>query len=139
MTGNNKYTTGTYSRLMEVAEQKNRGRSPTPASMKPAEILEGEHSANPPHKSHQSPYSGKPTKQETNEVTFDRTADVDEVKRRKARHTFDVYKDQILSLKEIQLVRERRAGKRFLIGDLVQEALDGFIAKEKSNGRSNVR
>jgi hypothetical protein len=50
--------------------------------------------------------------------------------RRKARHSFDIFEDQALSLKEIQLARQKETGKRCLLGDLVKEALDMFIAKE---------
>jgi hypothetical protein len=50
--------------------------------------------------------------------------------RRKTRHGFDIFEDQVFSLKEIQLRRQRETGKRYLLGDLAKEALDMFITKE---------
>src|SRR3712207_4535265 len=52
--------------------------------------------------------------------------------RRKVRHTFDIYDDQLFSLKEITLTRQKRCGEKVLLGDLVQEALDMFITKERN-------
>ena len=52
--------------------------------------------------------------------------------RTKIRHTFDILADQLLSLREIALEREKVFGSRVLIGDLVQEALDMFITKERN-------
>lgn len=62
-----------------------------------------------------------------NERTSERSKD-----RTKIRHSFDVYKDQLLSLKEIQLQRELVTGDKTLLGDLVQEALDLLIEKERT-------
>ncbi len=59
----------------------------------------------------------------TNERTFER---------RKIRHTFDIYADQLLSLREIAIEREKLFSERVLLGDLVQEALDAFITKERN-------
>jgi hypothetical protein len=59
----------------------------------------------------------------TNERTFHR---------RKIRHTFDIFDDQLLSLKEIAIERQKVFGERVLLGDLVQEALDLFISKERN-------
>jgi hypothetical protein len=53
--------------------------------------------------------------------------------RKKLRHTFDIYYDQLLSLRELALSREMLFGERVLLGDLVQEALDMFITKERNN------
>jgi hypothetical protein len=63
----------------------------------------------------------------TNETTFERTN-----VRLKIRHTFDIYADQLMSLREIALKREVAFGKRTLLGDLVQEALDHFLTKERN-------
>lgn len=52
--------------------------------------------------------------------------------RRKIRHTFDILADQLLSLREIAVAREKSFGRRALLGELVQEALDLFIAKERN-------
>ena len=53
--------------------------------------------------------------------------------RTKIRHTFDVFADQVTSLKHIQLEREETFAKRYLLGELVQEALDLFITRERNN------
>ena len=53
--------------------------------------------------------------------------------RTKIRHTFDVFADQVTSLKHIQLEREETFAKRYLLGELVQEALDLFITRERKN------
>ncbi len=74
----------------------------------------------------------KPITQQTNVSTNERLFE-----RRKIRHTFDIFEDQLLSLKEITLSRQKRFGKRELLGDLVQQALDMFITKERNNERSN--
>lgn len=55
--------------------------------------------------------------------TFERT---------KIRHTFDIFADQLLSLRHIALERETVFGERVLLGDIVQEALDLFITKERN-------
>ncbi len=63
------------------------------------------------------------TNVERNERTF---------QRRKIRHTFDIYEDQLLSLKEVAIERQKLFGERVLLGDLVQEALDALITKERN-------
>lgn len=63
----------------------------------------------------------------TNEQPLKRTFE-----RKKIRHTFDIYYDQLLSLREMALNREMLFGERVLLGDLVQEALDMFITKERN-------
>lgn len=81
--------------------------------------------------------SKKETTQRTNErsnvPTFERTK-----QRSKIRHTFDIYEDQLYSLKEIQLRKERESGEKVLLGGLVQRALDKLIESERNNERSNV-
>ncbi|MCL6554669.1 MAG: hypothetical protein K6W08_16350 [Firmicutes bacterium] len=52
--------------------------------------------------------------------------------RPRVRHSFDVYRDQIDALQEIQLLRKRRTGRRPTLGELVQQALDRFIEEEYS-------
>ena len=59
---------------------------------------------------------------------FERTKE-----RTKVRHTFDILTGQLLCLREIVISREKTFGKRVLLGDLVQEALDMFIAREQNN------
>ncbi len=55
-------------------------------------------------------------------------------KRKKTRHTFDIFSDQLLSLREIALRRETETGERVLLGELAQEALDMLIKNERSKG-----
>ncbi len=56
--------------------------------------------------------------------------------RQRVRHSFDVFSDQVLSLRDISLKREQRSGLRTRLGALVQEALDTFIAHEAVAGQS---
>jgi hypothetical protein len=56
--------------------------------------------------------------------------------RQRVRHSFDIFSDQLLSLRDIALRRELRQSGRVRLGDLVQEALDAFIAHE--TGQSSV-
>ena len=51
--------------------------------------------------------------------------------RARVRHSFDIYRDQLLSLGDIQLARHRQTGRKPKLGDLVQEALDAFVARER--------
>ena len=68
------------------------------------------------------------TKERSNERTVERT---------RVRHSFDVWQDQLLGLSEIQADRFSQTGKKPKLGELVQEALDAYIAKERK--RTNVR
>lgn len=77
----------------------------------------------------------EPTKQTPMEAPKERTmkrTDERLMERTKIRHTFDILADQLFSLREIALEREKLFGRRVLIGDLVQEALDTFITKERN-------
>ena|SRR6266496_1355571 len=76
---------------------------------------------------HNSPPSPIRTNEPTNLRSFERSNE-----RMKIRHTFDIFADQLISLREISLQRELTFGKRTLLGDLVQEALDLFITKERN-------
>ena len=69
----------------------------------------------------------------TNVRTNERTNERLSFERVKTRHTFDILKDQLVSLKEIRLERETAFSKKCLLGDLVQEALDMFISKERNS------
>jgi hypothetical protein len=53
--------------------------------------------------------------------------------RTKVRHTFDVFADQVTSLRRIVLAREEMFDQHYRLGDLVQEALDAFITKQRNN------
>lgn len=57
--------------------------------------------------------------------------------RTKTRHSFDVFKDQITALSEIQVSMLRQTGAKPKLGDLVQQALDEYI--ERMHDRSNER
>ncbi len=81
------------------------------------------------------PKTNKPEDDGTNERTFERTNQRTNVltkNRSKIRHTFDIFADQLLTLREIAVDQEIMFGERVLLGDLVQQALDMFIAKEKN-------
>lgn len=52
--------------------------------------------------------------------------------REKIRHSFDVYADQLISLRELAIEQEKLFGERVLIGDLVQQAIDMLITKERN-------
>src|SRR5437588_452396 len=49
--------------------------------------------------------------------------------RAKIRHSFDIYRDQLLELADIQADVFRKTGKKPKVGELVQEALDAYITK----------
>ena len=73
-----------------------------------------------------------PQRGRTNDRPNERTKQLPgEPQRRKTRHSFDVFADQLLSLRELALERERTSGRKVLLGELVQEALDLFIAQEQ--------
>lgn len=58
--------------------------------------------------------------------------------RKKIRHAFDIFEDQLIALKEAQLSRQKARRGRYNLGDLVQEALDLFLANERTNGQVNI-
>jgi len=72
------------------------------------------------------------TNERSNERTVERT-----VERNRVRHSFDIWQDQLLRLSEIQAERFSQTGRKPKLGELVQEALDAYIAKERK--RTNVR
>jgi hypothetical protein len=49
--------------------------------------------------------------------------------RTKVRHSFDIYRDQLLELSTIQATIFRETGKKPTVGELVQDALDAYIAR----------
>lgn len=92
-----------------------------------------------------------PTNEETNERTLERSnqrTKVGEIhttkqrsnvrtnerlkERRKIRHTFDIFADQLISLREIAIEQEILFGERVLLGDLVQQAIDMLITKQRN-------
>ena len=82
------------------------------------------------------PPRSTPKSRLTNERTFNRPLERT-IERMRVRHSFDVWQDQLLGLSEIQADRFSRTGKKPKLGELVQEALDAYIAKERK--RTNVR
>jgi hypothetical protein len=63
----------------------------------------------------------------TNERKIERTK-----KRTTLRHSFDIFADQLLALKEISLNREKITAEKVLLGDLAKEAFDLLISQEKT-------
>lgn len=55
--------------------------------------------------------------------------------RTKVRHSFDIYQDQLLALTEIQADIFRQTGKKPKVGDLVQQALDAYIAEDRKRSK----
>lgn len=77
-----------------------------------------------------------PPKTEQPERTFVRSSvrpDEQREIRHKTRHPFDIFQDQLQSLREIQFQREKKRGVRPTLGELAQEAFDLYISKENSN------
>ncbi len=97
-------------------------KSPLPPELK-SDKAQVDQSTNEPTKQAPMERTNEPTMKRTNERLTERT---------KIRHTFDILADQLFSLREIALEREKSVRKRVLIGDLVQEALDIFITKERN-------
>jgi hypothetical protein len=81
----------------------------------------------PTQRSNERPNEGLP--RQTDERKRERT---------KVRHSFDVFRDQILDLGDIQQALAREQGTKPRLGDLVQEALDNYI-KARRNQRTNQR
>lgn len=69
----------------------------------------------------------------TNERTNDRTDEqtsLRTIERATVRHSFDIYRDQLMALGEIQMDIFKRTGKKPKLGPLVQDALDRYIAAQ---------
>lgn len=76
----------------------------------------------------------------TEHRTFDRMVHQPPGQRKKVRHSFDVYADQLLALADIQATVFRALGQKPKIGDLVQDALDAYIERPPaSTERPDVR
>jgi hypothetical protein len=55
----------------------------------------------------------------------------------RVRHSFDVRRDQLIDLTDIQIEVFRRTGRKPTMGELVQEALDEYIrARRQRPARS---
>jgi hypothetical protein len=62
---------------------------------------------------------------QSNERAFERTNE-----RNRVRHSFDIWHDQLLDLAMIQTRLYGKTGKKPKMGELVQEALDAYIAQK---------
>lgn len=83
----------------------------------------------------------QPTKIRTNDRTDKQTTERTDDRhprrisirsREKVRHSFDIFADQLISLRELAIEQEKMFGERVLIGDLVQQAIDMLISKERN-------
>jgi hypothetical protein len=101
-----------------------------------APVVAVTHEPRTANRSTRPPAASARTNGGTNERTNEGLSD-----RSRVRHSFDVWQDQLLSLSEIQAERFSRTGRKPKIGELVQEALDAYIARERkrTNGRTNER
>ena len=82
------------------------------------------------------PPRGRADPSPRNGRTFERTNDRHR-ERVRVRHSFDVWQDQLHALTELQAHAFSATGRKPKLGELVQEALDAYIAKERK--RTNVR
>jgi hypothetical protein len=108
-------------------QEKLAGRTPVNMRqvIKPVDMLDTE-------QGQQAARTNERSSEQTNKRTSERKNE-----RMRVRHSFDIFQDQLLSLKEIAINRQKVDGERVLLGDLVQEALDKFIANERKNERPN--
>lgn len=74
-----------------------------------------------------APLHDEPASPRKESVRTDKRTNV----RKKIRHAFDIWEDQIIDLREIVVKRHRTHGQRCTLGDLAQEAFEAFIQKEK--------
>lgn len=124
---------------------------PVPETEKPS-VEEG---ANPLA---DSPFFEKPTsslpqaqkeenqyQKRSNERTFERTDERSnerlterppKQKREKIRHTFDIYKDQLISLQMIQLEKVQAGKKKPKLGKMVSTGIDLFIKESSKRKRA---
>ena len=77
----------------------------------------------------------------TNERTFERPNDrsnersikrLPKQKREKIRHTFDIYRDQLVALQTIQLEKFQAGKKKPKLGTMVAEGIDLYIKQQAS-------
>ena len=81
------------------------------------------------------PSRGRAAPSPKNGLTFERTNERHR-ERVRVRHSFDVWQDQLTALTELQAHAFSATGRKPKLGELVQEALDAYIAKERK--RTNV-
>lgn len=70
----------------------------------------------------------------SNERTTERTnvRTMKKQERVKVRHSFDVYRDQLVELQSLQLTAVRRGKRKPKLGDMVQAAIDFYLEKKKA-------
>jgi hypothetical protein len=69
----------------------------------------------------------------SNDRTFERANERTlKPKREKIRHTFDIYRDQLVSLQSIQLDRFRAGKKKPKLGKMVSEGIDLYLKQYSS-------
>ena len=97
-------------------------RSPSPLTQTPEQ---------PKHLGHDEPDERQPNGR-GNDRSNARLA-----RRSTVRHAFDVYRDQLYRLAQLQMTAYRRTGSKPTLGSLVREALDIFL--ERSTVRTTDR
>ena len=81
----------------------------------------------------QVPIEENQDQKRSNERTFARTYErPNKPKREKIRHTFDIYKDQLLALQVIQLEAVQSGKKKPKLGKMVSKGIDLFIKQAAS-------
>lgn len=72
----------------------------------------------------------------SNDRTFERPIErTYKPKRERIRHTFDIYKDQLISLQMIQLKRVQAGKKKPKLGKMVSDGIDLFLNKDASKNK----
>lgn len=75
----------------------------------------------------------KQDKKRSNERTPERTNEpTNKPIREKIRHTFDIYKDQLMALQIIQLEAVQKGKKKPKLGKMVSKGIDLFLKQESS-------
>jgi hypothetical protein len=105
-----------------------------------AAVVENQHDEPTPIVATQQSRPTEKSSERSNERTNTRTNE-----RLIVRHSFDIGRDQLMALAEIQTQIFNQTGRKPKLGPLVQDALDAYITKhrkrtnERSNERSNER
>ena len=110
----------------KAAEEKN--ASPIPDSLTSAKTDTTNLQA-PNENNQDQKRSNERTLERPNERSTERTI---KLKREKIRHTFDIYKDQLIELQRIQWERVQAGKKKPKLGKMVAEGIDLYIKQEAS-------
>jgi hypothetical protein len=70
-------------------------------------------------------------------IVHRRTSAPKSATRLKVKQGFQVYKDQVITLSELQFETYKHTGKKPQIGEFIRAALDDFIARKKRELESN--